>query len=101
MKDWYKGVLIAGMLLVLLLLLTTIGLPYGVLDWTVYSQPYGPTETPTGTAAPPTATLTPTTTATATATFTLTPPATTTATPVTPEYLNYLPLIMRTDSMTR
>ncbi|MFQ5343812.1 MAG: hypothetical protein ACE5F6_19890 [Anaerolineae bacterium] len=96
MRYRVESVLLAGLLLGMLLALPFIRLPYGGLDWTAYSQPYEPTQTPTSTL-----TLTPTATATsvATATATLppTPPATATTAP-TLDHHNYMPLIRRTSS---
>ena len=97
MNDPRRSIVMAGLCLGLLLVRVSVGLPYHAFDWTAYSQPYEPTETPTSTA-----TLMPigtaTTVATATATWTPTSTATSTATatlPTLPEFLNYLPLITR------
>ncbi len=99
MRHRRGSILLAGLLLGLLLMLGSIGLPYHRFDWMAYSQPYEPTQTPTSTSVP-TATFTPTSVATSTATV---PPATVTATPTAElDFINYLPLIRRSSpSMTR
>lgn len=73
-----QGILLSIVVVLLLSLwsLTSVGLPYGVFDWTAYSQPYV-TETPTATIEP---------------TITLTPTPTQVTTPTA---LVYLPLIRR------
>ncbi|RME47192.1 MAG: hypothetical protein D6791_06475 [Chloroflexi bacterium] len=98
MRYQRGSILLAGLLLGLLLMLGSIGLPYHRLDWMVFSQPYEPTQTPTSTSVP-TATFTPTSVTTSTATV---PPATVTATPTTPDqdFINYLPLIRRSGPVT-
>lgn len=91
------SVLLAGLLLAMLLALPFVRLPYGTLNWTAYSQPYEPTQTPTSTF-----TLTPTSTATsvATATATLPPtPSVTATTAPTLDHHNYMPLIRRSAAL--